>query len=514
MAFSSLRLRRAISLSPSLLNRHLHHSSFIAPPPIAPPTPVTHPRSSNLNAPFVSQSRLFRASAASFSSRSRFNEQNPNDEGLDPNTILFEGCDYNHWLITMDFPRDPRPSREEMIETYVQTAAKIFGSVEEAKQKIYALSTTTYEGFQVLCSEETADKFKDLPGVVFVLPDSYIDPVNKEYGGDKYTNGVIIERPPPVLYGRQRQNQRGNQSYDPSRTRTHGPPPQSRFQQPPGPPPPQQHYNTPQGCLPPRQPYYGQPQQGPQQTYGQQHSQQGFGHQQRSPPQQNVGPQQGPQQTYGQQHSQQGFGHQQSSPPQQNVGPQQGPQQTYGQQHSQQGFGHQQSFPPQQNVGPQQGHASPQSPPSQQGYGFQQSRGPPGNQMGPPPVYNSPGGFNSYQGGPPHPQGAFVGENKNYGHTQGDHFVQEPTRSQWHGTTAPSFGGENKNYGHIQGERFGQEPSGSQGHGLTAPSFVGENKNYGLTQGERFGQEPARSQWQNHPSEKNQIFSQPEPGRN
>lgn len=33
-------------------------------------------------------------------------------------------------------------------------------SVEEAKKKIYALSTTTYQGFQVLCSEEESEKFK------------------------------------------------------------------------------------------------------------------------------------------------------------------------------------------------------------------------------------------------------------------------------------------------------------------------------------------------------------------
>lgn len=35
-------------------------------------------------------------------------------------------------------------------------------SVEEAKKKIYALSTTTYEGFQVECSEETSNKFQSM----------------------------------------------------------------------------------------------------------------------------------------------------------------------------------------------------------------------------------------------------------------------------------------------------------------------------------------------------------------
>ncbi|CAL1352612.1 unnamed protein product [Linum trigynum] len=48
-------------------------------------------------------------------------------------------------------------------------------------------------------TEEESEKFADVPGVVYVLPDSYLDPVNKEYGGDKYENGVITHRPPPVM---------------------------------------------------------------------------------------------------------------------------------------------------------------------------------------------------------------------------------------------------------------------------------------------------------------------------
>ncbi|XP_039780649.1 multiple organellar RNA editing factor 9, chloroplastic-like [Panicum virgatum] len=36
------------------------------------------------------------------------------------------GCDYKHWLIRMSFP-DPKPSREEMIETYLKTLAIVVG---------------------------------------------------------------------------------------------------------------------------------------------------------------------------------------------------------------------------------------------------------------------------------------------------------------------------------------------------------------------------------------------------
>ncbi|KAK9041638.1 hypothetical protein V6N11_016729 [Hibiscus sabdariffa] len=104
-------------------------------------------------------------------------------------TIMLPGCDYNHWLIVMEFPKDPAPTREQMIETYLNTLATVLGSMEEAKKNMYAFSTTTYTGFQCTVSEETSEKFKGLPGVLWVLPDSYIDVKNKDYGGDKYING-------------------------------------------------------------------------------------------------------------------------------------------------------------------------------------------------------------------------------------------------------------------------------------------------------------------------------------
>uniref|UniRef100_A0A453RZG1 MORF/ORRM1/DAG-like MORF domain-containing protein n=2 Tax=Aegilops tauschii subsp. strangulata TaxID=200361 RepID=A0A453RZG1_AEGTS len=98
-------------------------------------------------------------------------------------TILLPGCDYNHWLIVMEFPKDPAPTREQMIDTYLNTLATVLGSMEEAKKNMYAFSTTTYTGFQCTVDEETSEKFKGLPGVLWVLPDSYIDVKNKDYGG-------------------------------------------------------------------------------------------------------------------------------------------------------------------------------------------------------------------------------------------------------------------------------------------------------------------------------------------
>nr|XP_043627033.1 multiple organellar RNA editing factor 1, mitochondrial [Erigeron canadensis] len=239
MAATALRLRRPLKLTSSIINNQAHFSSAVQS--IVAPCTTTIFHNSNLKHSLfknVSQAKPipgnmgmgFKIRGLSTRSSSSSKYDGLDSDQISPDAILFEGCDYNHWLITMEFPKDPKPSPEEMVETYVETAARVFGSVEEAKKKIYACSTTTYHGFQVEVSEEDSEKFKSLPGVVFVLPDSYIDPVNKEYGGDKYVNGTIIPRPPPVQYGRQggRYNDR-NREYN-------RPPPRGQFEQnnPPG----------------------------------------------------------------------------------------------------------------------------------------------------------------------------------------------------------------------------------------------------------------------------------------
>ncbi|CAA2985005.1 Hypothetical predicted protein [Olea europaea subsp. europaea] len=349
MALNSLRLRGTRFLSSSLLHHHfsLLHSEPILP---QPSTPSSNTTITFATGTFLSQSRRSLTSTTTLSLSSRNRSFNPETDEIGPDTILFEGCDYNHWLITIDFPKDPAPTREEMIEFYVQTAAKVFGSVEEAKKKIYAISTTTYQGFQVECSEETSEKFKGLPGVVFILPDSYIDPVNKEYGGDKYVNGEIFPRPPPLYRGRQGGNrqsrprgqtsyQQGNASYNDSPPRNHGwnygPPPQ---QQNYGPPPPQQNYGPP-----PQQPNYGPPSQQP--NFGPPSQQPNYC----PPPQPNYGPP--PQPNYG-------------PPPRQNFGP--------SQHHS---HGQPPNFPPQQNYSPPgAGERSGPAPPNYTPGGWDNSR--------------------------------------------------------------------------------------------------------------------------------------------
>ncbi|KAH9606026.1 hypothetical protein KSS87_021043 [Heliosperma pusillum] len=289
----ALRIRRALSLSTALLS----------PTRRTTVTTALYAAATAINAPHKTPAAVghrFFHSTQHLSLSSAHRSFNDIDK-IDPDTVLFEGCDYRHFLIVMNFGKDPRehPPHAQMIETYVQTCAKVVGSfnyrrellkgmygftvvllyvtsVEEAKKRIYACSTTTYTGFQVEVDEETSKKFEGLPGVTFVLPDSYIDPLNKEYGGDKYDNGVITPRPPPVQYGRQRgftrddqrprdpmPNQQGNSSYNQQGNRAYN-----------------QHGSVPQGGR-------GYPPQAPQQGFPQRQS---YPSQQNYPRQQNYGP--------------------------------------------------------------------------------------------------------------------------------------------------------------------------------------------------------------------------------
>ncbi|VFQ86266.1 unnamed protein product [Cuscuta campestris] len=109
---------------------------------------------------------------------------------------LFPGCDYEHWLIVMDKPGGEGATKQQMIECYIQTLAKVVGSEEEAKKKIYNVSCERYFGFSCEIDEETSNKLEGLPGVLFVLPDSYVDPENKDYGAELFVNGEIVKRSP------------------------------------------------------------------------------------------------------------------------------------------------------------------------------------------------------------------------------------------------------------------------------------------------------------------------------
>ncbi|XP_064952836.1 multiple organellar RNA editing factor 2, chloroplastic-like [Musa acuminata AAA Group] len=109
---------------------------------------------------------------------------------------LFPGCDYEHWLIVMDKPGGEGATKQQMIDCYIQTLAKVVGSEEEAKRRIYNVSCERYFGFGCEIDEETSNKLEGLPGVLFVLPDSYVDAENKDYGAELFVNGEIVQRSP------------------------------------------------------------------------------------------------------------------------------------------------------------------------------------------------------------------------------------------------------------------------------------------------------------------------------
>ncbi|XP_068648559.1 multiple organellar RNA editing factor 1, mitochondrial [Aristolochia californica] len=419
MAVSTLRLRR---LSDSLLK--FRPLSTITSLNACASSSVSNASGLRTLQKPLSYSRIslssFHSSGASFFS-SRFNE----GDKITEDTILFEGCDYNHWLITIDFPKDPKPTPEQMVETYVQTCAKGLGcSIEEAKQKMYACSTTTYQGFQAVMTEEESEKFRGLPGVVFILPDSYIDPVNKEYGGDKYINGTIIPRPPPVQYraSRPRENR---QRYD----------------------------RQPRDQMPMQQ---GAPydRQGPMQGDGRNYApRQNFG-----PPSQNFGP---PPQNYGPPQQNYGPPPQNYGPPQQNYRP---PPQNYGPSGQNDGRGYAPPGGRDYSPGGYQGERRDVTPPNQGAYG-QGGQGKFGSQeqkdfRGPESV---PVGDYRQGGGPEYGQGfAGPGEGQrssgNYGQGGGSSYGQGFGGNQWQGQ-APGYG--QSHGGPIEGQGFKQNAQGN-----------------------------------------------------
>ncbi|KAM0954406.1 putative peptidase S8 propeptide/proteinase inhibitor I9 superfamily [Dioscorea sansibarensis] len=192
--------RRLLS---SLLVRSLRPS-----PPLRPAAAVALARLSHRCVPS-------RPKTTAGSGYSPLNDPNPNFSNRPPKeTILLDGCDYEHWLIVMEFSEDPKPSEDEMIAAYVKTLAAVVGSEEEAKKKIYSVCTTTYTGFGALISEELSYKVKGLPGVLWVLPDSYLDVPNKDYGGDLFIDGKVVHRPQFRLNERQQTRSRPRPRYD------------------------------------------------------------------------------------------------------------------------------------------------------------------------------------------------------------------------------------------------------------------------------------------------------------
>ncbi|KAL2900237.1 Multiple organellar RNA editing factor 2 chloroplastic [Bienertia sinuspersici] len=201
----SLRHSPTHSFSLYSFKRLLSSLSITNPPPIS-----SFPRPSRPSSILITNSSLSFSSSRFTSIRCRVNRSGPysplnnnNSSGSNfsdrpPSEIapLFPGCDYEHWLIVMDKPGGDGANKQQMIDCYIQTLAKVLGSEEEAKKKIYNVSCERYFGFGCEVDEETANKMEGLPGVLFVLPDSYVDAEYKDYGAELFVNGEIVQRPP------------------------------------------------------------------------------------------------------------------------------------------------------------------------------------------------------------------------------------------------------------------------------------------------------------------------------
>ncbi|XP_050919452.1 multiple organellar RNA editing factor 6, mitochondrial [Lathyrus oleraceus] len=83
----------------------------------------------------------FRVGRAGYSSYSPLNSGSSSSSFSDrpPTEMapLFPGCDYNHWLIVMDKPGGEGATKQQMIDAYVQTLAKILGRYKTLVFNIY-----------------------------------------------------------------------------------------------------------------------------------------------------------------------------------------------------------------------------------------------------------------------------------------------------------------------------------------------------------------------------------------
>lgn len=195
MASSLIHLRRTVrALSGVAQSFSVHAASYSVPIRCGVSWSLQSPKG-------VVQPRSFRSSSISLLSFRSSQRQNNIPDEIGPDTILFEGCDYNHWLIVMEFKDNNKPSPEDMVRVYEETCAKglnirflsnncsyvkhkiitacflvllflwIRGfSLEEAKKKMYACSTTTYIGFQAVMTEEESKKFEGI--YLFLLSNS------------------------------------------------------------------------------------------------------------------------------------------------------------------------------------------------------------------------------------------------------------------------------------------------------------------------------------------------------
>ncbi|WCJ39407.1 Multiple organellar RNA editing factor 7 mitochondrial [Euphorbia peplus] len=103
---------------------------------------------------------------------------------------ILEGCDYEHWVVMMEAPKD-YPTRDQIINRYVNTLAMALPSEGEAKKSIYSVSTKYYYAFGCNVPEILTYRIKSLPDVKWVLPDSYLCYGENCYRGEPFIDGKV-----------------------------------------------------------------------------------------------------------------------------------------------------------------------------------------------------------------------------------------------------------------------------------------------------------------------------------
>lgn len=98
------------------------------------------------------------------------------------------GLDYHHWRVVVDKPVGD-PTREQIIDNYIDILATVTGSKADARLKIYSISTKYYFEFGVNVPEDVAKHLRGVPQVDRVIPDTYYAAGAKSYGGEPFNNG-------------------------------------------------------------------------------------------------------------------------------------------------------------------------------------------------------------------------------------------------------------------------------------------------------------------------------------
>lgn len=117
MAQRLLRPRRTLTPLSSTWKR----PPLSAPMEIAPSSARTPPIISQWRG--LSGTRVSMMSTAEIAEKPYWVYENLGE--IPENKILFEGCAYNYWLVTVDFPKEePKPSPREMIAAYERICAQ------------------------------------------------------------------------------------------------------------------------------------------------------------------------------------------------------------------------------------------------------------------------------------------------------------------------------------------------------------------------------------------------------